>query len=476
MPFLKKIFRGVPLIPFLCLLLFYTWQTWVAKGNGFFWDTVQFGSLHSHWYFDNSFRYFFLPDELDSGHAPAFGMYIAACWLLFGKSLAISHFAMLPWLIIAIWQMFLLANRLTTDRLLQIAVVLLLMTDPVWSAQSTLVSPDVVLGACLLGAINAILTDKRWLLSLFIIGLSLVSNRGLMISVVLFLAAYFYHNDIQISWKQMVKTVLNFLPGWFLAGTYLIVHYLGKGWIGYYEGSSWNESFERVNSIELIRNVAVFGWRLIDFGHLFIWLILFFLLIKNGRHIRFLQDRTTRFIGMLGIGLIAFFALTVLPYKGLMGHRYFLPIYWVVSIFLFLSILQLTEKAARKWLSVAIIALLTGNCWVYPQPIATGWDSTLAHLSYYALRAKMISYMEDNNIPFEQTGTAFPNQLSTKFIDLSTENHSFEKKDLQLNQYIFYSNIMNDFTPSELQTLQQDWKIISSFKQSFVEVTLYKKL
>ena len=72
--------------------------TFIVRDNFFFWDTVQLGSIHAQFYFDNNFSFFFLPENIDSGHPPTFGIYIALIWKIFGKSLVTSHFAMLPFL------------------------------------------------------------------------------------------------------------------------------------------------------------------------------------------------------------------------------------------------------------------------------------------------------------------------------------------------------------------------------------------
>ena len=91
------------ILPFwiCCFLL----TCWVSE-HIFFWDTVQLASKHAHWYYEHEFNYFFLPETINSGHPPLFGMYIACCWQLFGKSLIISHFSMLPFLMGIIWLLY----------------------------------------------------------------------------------------------------------------------------------------------------------------------------------------------------------------------------------------------------------------------------------------------------------------------------------------------------------------------------------
>src|SRR6056297_2929728 len=67
-----------------------------SKDFPFFWDTVQLGSKHAHWYYENNYQSFFLPQSIDSGHPPTFGMYIALLWKILGKKLWVSHLSLVP--------------------------------------------------------------------------------------------------------------------------------------------------------------------------------------------------------------------------------------------------------------------------------------------------------------------------------------------------------------------------------------------
>ena len=88
-------------LPFFAVV---AWATWVVRGHFFFWDTVQLASQHAQFFLENGFSTFLLPDEMDSGHPPTFGFYLALVWRVFGKTLSISHLAMLPFLLGIVWQ------------------------------------------------------------------------------------------------------------------------------------------------------------------------------------------------------------------------------------------------------------------------------------------------------------------------------------------------------------------------------------
>jgi hypothetical protein len=131
--------RNLPLAicVFVVLALFFS-----TMQNSFFWDTVQLGSKHASFYFEADFASLLLPENIDSGHIPFFGMYIALAWKIFGRSLLVSHLAMLPFVLGIVWQLYRVSN-LFQIRFPALAVLLVAL-DPTLLAQITLVSPDVV--------------------------------------------------------------------------------------------------------------------------------------------------------------------------------------------------------------------------------------------------------------------------------------------------------------------------------------------
>ena len=140
--------------PFLVVgFLFFWW----SKDHPFFWDTVLLGSKIAHFYYDNQFQSLILPLQLDAGHPPFFGAYIAMWWTCLGKSLWVSHLAMLPITLGIIWQVYRLC-RYFFDHHVEIRwAMLILLTDATLLAQCSLVSPDVVLVFASLWAVNSVL-------------------------------------------------------------------------------------------------------------------------------------------------------------------------------------------------------------------------------------------------------------------------------------------------------------------------------
>ncbi len=471
-PFKKQYWQ---LLPFYGIAIFATW--WV-NDHTFFWDTIQLGSKHAHWYFENKFNYVLLPNELDSGHPPTFGMYLAALWMLFGKSLWISHLALLPFTLVTIW----LVHQIGTHFLgaqKGVYLLLLLFVEPTFAAQSLLVSPDVILFSFfVLGLYSILKAPSNTLLLTATLGLVLISLRGMMVVALLFFIQIFDTNkNTKIEISTFIKSGLIFIPSVLLAITFLIYHYSQTGWIGYHESSPWVASFERVNGMGFLKNIALLCWRFLDFGRIFIIFTIFYNLFHIVKNKSSLSAPIT-LKQLIIINLLALFILcpTLLIYKGLLGHRYLLPIYFLQLLLCSYLIFNHTAKNQIKWFySLVFIGLLTGNLWIYPKKIAQGWDSTLAHLPYYELREKMMYYIQEQSIPIEEIGTRFPEIGRLKYKDLSTMEQGMMSADLKKDKYILYATIMNDFTDEEIDILEKEWNIKKIFKKNRIEIILYER-
>ena len=440
--------------------LYDIWLTWTVRSNFFFWDTVQLGSKHAHYFYETSFQSLLLPDAIDSGHPPFYGMYLALAWTLFGKTLIISHLAMLPFLLGITWQSLKLGEKILGDWQAPL-FILILKINPVMAGQSVLMSPDVVLVFFFLWALNAVFKNNFFLLSLAVFGLSLVSMRGMMAAAMLFVFQLYVSKSKVLSQPStFFRLALPYFSGGLSALGFLVFHYIKKGWIGYHAGSEWADAFQVVDFQGFIKNCAVYIWRLIDAGHLFLWFVIVFTLYKNRLKIDF--KNTQNLFMLLAISIIIL-SPTLLIYKGLMQHRYILPIYLIVNLLGLKIITDLkTGKLQIGFYILVYIGLLSGHFWIYPQPIATSWDTTLSHLPYYQLRKDMLQYIDNQHIHYKDIGSAYPNLSSFKYIDLSESTDSFSPLNFEKNKYIFYSNVMNDFNRKELDALQQHWKPIKT--------------
>ncbi len=456
--------------------------TLLVCNNPFFWDTVQLASKHGHFFYDTNFQSLILPEEIDSGHPPLFGMYIAIIWKVFGKTLCASHLSMLPFIFGIVYFLHAIASRLLGQQL-AIWLMLICLADPVLASQMVLVSPDLVLVCCFLMALWAIWDNRIMWLALAVIGLGLISTRGMMVGVALYLFSIIVATE-KISFNLVSRKLLPFLPGGALAASYLFYHWMEAGWIGYHEGSSWAPSFQKVDFKGFVFNIGVMVWRFLDFGRVSVWLAIFaigFLSLKRSNWKLPKIDRLKRGWQLIFLSILLFLAIapTQLFYTGLLAHRYFLPFFLSLSISLLYFLgdnnLWVPKKSVMNLvLSLIFIVSATGNFWIYPQKIAMGWDSTLAHLPWDSLLNETEDYLKTQNISLEMVGTAFPNIGSREIYELNGETKGFVEKDLENNCYLLFSNIMNDFSDLEIDELNSKWEKIFERKRGGVKIILYK--
>jgi hypothetical protein len=454
--------------------------TFLVAGHPFFWDTVQLASKHGHFFYETDFQSLILPEEIDSGHPPLFGMYMALTWKLFGKTLMVSHLAMLPFLFGIVYSLQKIGEKIAGPR--QAAwLVLICLLDPVLASQGILVSPDVLLVCCFLMAVWTIWKGKLQLLTLAILGLGLVSTRGMMVGAALYLFSVLI--DAPINLRSFLQKLGPFLPGGIAAGAYLFYHWQQTGWIGYHPTSTWAPSFERVDIQGFAKNLVVLCWRFLDFGRVFIWIALGLLLLpKLGKLKMFQRKIDPSDLGiqlfLLSLLVFVFTVPTQLFYRGLLAHRYLLPCFLCLNFLLFHFLSQQTglqfQKKKKWFLALVCAGLFSGNFWVYPPSISMGWDSTLAHTPWYGLLGQAMSFLKKNNIPLGTVGTVFPNIGKRDFYELDGDSTGFSEKDFEQNCFIFYSNIMNDFTDEELAELNANWPIVFKQNSGGVFAIIYK--
>jgi hypothetical protein len=475
-----KIFQQFKYLPvyLFFLLLFFATVTFP-----FFWDTVQLASKHAHFFYESGFKSIILPNEIDSGHIPSLGIYIALIWKIAGKSLVISHLAMLPFVLGIVYQSVLLIKKIFSDEWHYYALIILL-ADATLLAQCTLVSPDVLVVFFFLLALNNLISKKKILYSVALAGLALSSMRGMMCIAGLFFAEIILYLNSETKdnrnslWKRRVlyifRAIKVYLPSVLIAGLFFAWHYYKTGWIGYHKDMPWYTLFQLVDLKGAIWNTFIFGWRLADFGRVFLWITGFVCLWHYIRNRPVIPKMLVRLSILL---LCIFLALSHAPvlHRNLAAHRYFLPVYLLISLVVTYYLFEVVRSKILKKLVFYIIlaGMISGNFWIYPDRIAKGWDSTLAYLPYFSLRENMMNYMGENGIKVSETGSQFPNLSRLEDIDLSGREDAFAELDLKTNHYVFYSNIYNEFSVGQLTELKNNWKSLKEFRCRGVKIILY---
>ena len=409
-------------------------------------------------------------------------MYIAGMWSLFGKTLLVSHLSMLPFVLGTIYFSGKLVRLLISRRDSWFWTTVLLF-DAAILAQFTLVSPDVWILFFLSMAIYALLAEKRLLLTVAVTGLTLTSTRGMMLTASLFFAGWLIRILVQkdkpvlsASWSYIRRSIPVYLVPFLIAFIYLGLHYYRTGWIGYHSGMPWAIHFQRVNVEGFFRNIMVLAWRLTDNGRIFTWITGLLMMITIIRkHIQLNGDGKKLLILLsVVIFLLSFFTLT---YRNLFGHRYLIPVFYLVTLTVIWFLVNIPGFRYKKMIGVLLMAgMMSGNFWVYPDHISKGWDAMLSYLPYQSLRKDMISFIEEKKIDFQAVGTDFPNNIPLKYIDLTGDTRSFGsiEKGIGNFRYVFYSNVFNGFSDGELNELSRNWKVVNRLDRGMVKVILYE--
>ena len=310
------------------------------------------------------------------------------------------------------------------------------------------------------------------ILSICTVGLALISLRGMMAVVVLYL--YQVISTPDQAWRKprhWLRIAWPYVPSGVFALAFLLYHTYEKTWIGFHEDSPWRESFNLVGAKGMLKNVAILSWRLLDYGRVFVVLGTLVLIFTQKKLLL-----TNRFLPLLVIAL-----LMQLPHflllQGVSAHRYLLPVFLVLHALLLVLLNQsgLQFKIKSILLTVAILGMASGNFWIYPRGIAQGWDSTPAHWPHFALRKELVQYLDQQKIPLSEVGTVFPEIGPLHWRDLNGRQNGFSALDLQQNQYVYYSSVMNDFSDEQLELLFQKWPRILEVKKAGLETILFKK-
>ena len=467
----KEIIRLTPFFIFFIVL------TCLVSNHIFFWDTVQLGAQHATYFYETSFSNLLLPDEFDSGHIPVFGAYVAICWKIFGKTLLVSHFAMLPFLIGIVCQAYILLKRYISAAYIYFALTLFL-ADPTLLSQACLITPDIVLAFLFLLSLNSVLGNRKLLVSIGTAGLILISMRGMMVALALVFIEVLLDvkfDNVKSVCFQLLKKSVKYLPALFLFSAYNFHHLYTKGWIGYHENSPWAPSFERVDFKGFLFNIGLLIWRWLDFGRIFLWLISLGIAVKYFRHIR--NDKRIQQIVTILLVLMLNLSISFLTYKYLSGHRYILPAFLTFSLLTNYLIFEIVHQERFKYIlfSIALAGFITGNLWIYPEKIAMGWDATLAHTPYYALRDQMLAYTEANHIKYEDIASVFPDDVERRYMELGESRQKRTLKNLDINQYVLYSNIYNEYSDQEIDQLHLNFKLVKEYRQMGIFLRLYKR-
>jgi len=438
------------------------WPLFFAD-NPFFGDTV----LYSHqadWYLKSGFSSLILPNDLDAGHPPFFSIYLAMGWNIFGQSLWVAHALMLPVLLCLAWA---LVNCISyfLPPSARLAGLVLVLAEPTLMAQATLPANDLVIVTAILLSITGIYKRNSHLIGLAFLAGGSVSLRGIIYWPVIVLFAGLYFPTLRYAWKFWLKVFVYTFPLmlWFAW------HYFHSGWLTTPHSENWKSQHAFTDFDGIIHNFLSVIFRFVDHGRIFISLtalsgILYLWLKPKGK----LPPLAFLLCAGITLHLILF-----LPYNNPPGHRYFLT--WFILMALYaVRVIYIDFPGKRRVYLLLLFASLSGHFWIYPDTIAKGWDSSLAYLPWVRHREAALTYMKQQMIIPEKTGTSFPLRHAGRYSHLNGENWQMPEKDLNTQVYVLYSNLCSGFSEEEISILEKQWDIEQSWGTWPVRMILYR--
>lgn len=441
-----------------------------------FWDNVLFASAMGNPLFENGiFSWSSIPIEVDPGHPPFLATLMALGWSLWGKSIEVSHWMMLPFVYGLLWQLFRLVQHFITDKALQVCAFVLVILDPTLLSQLVLVNPEIIQLFFLFLAINSMLRQEHYVKMIALAVLGIVSFRGMMFCAGVFLIDILVHRLVKkesLRYFFTIKNIMAYVVGSIPAISYLCWRLFAKGYIFTHPSKKWGNALGYESIYDLISNIArntlVLGHIVSDFGRIAVVLFVIVTLISRRRTIDWNRVRP---LIIIGIGSIIVVSIVSILIQNTMGHRYYIPLYLMTAMIAFLLLDHYRWK--KTIYGLMILSLLMGNRIIYPDRFAQGWDSSLAHIPYWNLRKEALKYMDENNIPINMTATFFPNRVKIDYVDLNDDQRSFLHFSGQ-EPYVLYSNVYN-ISDDDFDRIHNQYTLIKSLKKHGVRLELYQK-
>lgn len=434
----------------------------------FFWDTILYSKI-AHWLLENDFSSLALPQVLDTGNQPFFEVLLALGWKISGRALWVGHLLVLPFLLGIVVQYFFLARRYVPPQYLSLSL-LFLMLEPTMLAQSTMVSLEIPILFFYLLGLNAMLSERKYLLILATAGLALTNLRGAALVSALVLTDALIRKDLPF------RRFLYYLPSAMLLSGWLLYHYIHSGWF-LSQPDEWAEHRQLLGAGGMLKNLFFIAWRFFDFGKFALFAFTGVIILYRLRNKAFFA-RPERELILISLMPFAVLAFLFLPFSNPIGHRYFLPVYLLLLPLACCQLQFIADKTRRLILYTLFgLSLLAGHLFTYPPPLANGWDSFITHLLYFPARDKMTGYITSAGIDPEEVGTDFPLNSSYKYTNLREQDLEFSNKyfgGIGKYPYVIQSNINNRFYREELETLERKWLLIKEYRKGPVYLRLYK--
>lgn len=442
-----------------------------------FWDNVLLTGRIPTFYLDTLCTFQMLPEEM-AGYPPLWGYYIAGGWALLGRSLAATHWLMLPLLWGISYQTVVLLQTFLPRRAMALSAITMMGLPVLLSLQSQ-AGPDLALIWLYLSALNAVLARARGWLAAYLVLLALISPRGAVGCLSLFLIdqAMVGPRFFSFQWLWAASKAMAFIPA---ALAFLSWYGLQKAQYGWWFNNpqgEWAQAAGYAPPLAYLKNLAVSVWRMIDFGQaaIFIGLLAFLPSILRGTAPE-ARHRLVLSVLFLVPALVftGFFSLFQNP----IGHRYLiLPVYFACLWLLH----ELAERYRYDRFVMRVLVLwlffATGHWWValYPQGVAKGWDGTLTHLNFLITKRSAFDFLKRKEIPLHKVGATFPNLDPLDATLLNGDTARMHPARTGQSPYVLFTTASNEFEVEDVARLEAEYLPVFESSAWPVRTVVYRK-
>lgn len=473
---------------------------WIFHNDPFFGDAISTTARAALHFTDLHLTTIFYPLQNDPGHPTLFPFLLASLWLICGKSLWIAHLLILIFAVTALLgvrkllidSLYLSGQSKFQKEITATIGVILVAVSPFFVAQNAQILTQLPLTTLFIWAYFALDRENKILFGVLSSLMLLIHLQGIFLLTVLMCYLFFKNILSEITssppsgrilkWNifclKLGKNMISyFLPAVVVLCIWLSLHYSNSGWWISSPDYSAHRTF--ASPKQLVYNMAIVIWRLLDFGYFGIYLMLIFglyIFFKKRKNI-FIEHLIKKnypqhlFIFFLLIiimsGCISFFLTNSI------AHRYFLPVQIftiILSVELWSKIFQqgdlimyrLNTHRLQLYIGFFIICglLICGNFWYYPHqwlPKCIG-DGNIVYRDIHPI---LTSVKRD-----------FPSAVFYSYAPLANPvYHQYLRNDIPVPEikrlyeanidtckYILLSNCVCEFTNEEKIKLEMSWK------------------
>jgi hypothetical protein len=350
----------------------------LVKNDPFYGDAILSTSRAALLIYDNHLASFFYPADIDPGHPTFYPWLLAACWIMFGKSLFVAHAYGMVWSLFMVWCFRKLTSVCFDKSTSNLSTLLLLCFSTYLSVSALVLNTIPLMSFFLLAAYGLLQKNDRY----FLIAASCMMLAHLQSSFFLLALAA---ADLYIYVIQEKTPVFTWFKKRFILYavplicflSWLWIHYQQSGW--FFHSPNYGDASAEKSALTYLKSFLIILWRLADYGMLPIHLVTLYVIIYKKTYARFASFYLISL--SITILLMCFFL------KDTIGHRYFLPFHFMAMMMAAGYCRTLPKNRSIILFSALAVSLVAGNFLYYPGK--TIGDATLVYRDYFTLEMQI---------------------------------------------------------------------------------------